>query len=42
MKKSGTPRTEIFYTTKLMQNNGYEHAKKRIKKSLSLAGLDYM
>lgn len=42
MKKSGTPRSEIFYTTKLMQNLGYDHVRKAIKKSLKLAGLDYM
>lgn len=42
MKKTGTPRSEIFYTTKLMKNLGYDHVKKSIKESLRLAGLDYM
>jgi len=42
MKQSGTPRSEIFYTTKLMQNRGYDHVKKSIKKSLKLAGMDYI
>ena len=42
MAKSGTPRSEIFYTTKLKHNLGYDHAKKAIRKSLKLAGLDYM
>lgn len=42
MKKTGTPRSEIFYTTKLMKNLGYDHVKKAIKESLRLAGVDYM
>ncbi|KAK9898019.1 putative aldo-keto reductase [Cystobasidium minutum MCA 4210] len=42
MKKSGTPRSEIFYTTKLMKNLGYDHVRKSIKESLRLAGLDYI
>lgn len=42
MKQSGTPRSEIFYTTKLMQNRGYDHVRRAIKKSLKLAGMDYL
>jgi len=42
MAKTGTPRSEIFYTTKLKENLGYDHARKAIKKSLKLAGLDYL
>lgn len=42
MKKSGTARSDIFYTTKLKENLGYDHAKRAIKKSLKLAGLDHM
>lgn len=42
MQQSGTPRSEIFYTTKLMQNKGYDHVRKSIKRSLKLAGLEYM
>jgi len=40
--KTGTPRSEIFYTTKLKENLGYDHVKKAIKQSLKLAGLDYI
>jgi diketogulonate reductase-like aldo/keto reductase len=42
MKDTNTPRSQIFYTTKLMVNRGYEHAQKTIKKSLELCGLDYI
>lgn len=42
MAQTGTPRSEIFYTTKLMKNLGYEHVKRSIQRSLDLAGLDYL
>ena len=42
MNETKTPRSEIFYTTKLMANNGFEHTRKAIKKSLELSGLDYI
>ena len=42
MKASGTPRSEIFYTTKLMENLGEKHVKNAIHRSLDLAGMDYM
>merc|ERR1712093_410809 len=42
MAKTGTPRSEIFYTTKLKENLGYDHVRNAIKKSLKLAGLDYL
>ncbi|TIC18920.1 putative aldo-keto reductase [Wallemia mellicola] len=42
MKESNTPRNEIFYTTKLMANNGLEHARKAIHESVRLSGLGYL
>ena len=36
------PRSEIFYTTKLMANNGLEHARKAIRESVRLSGLGYL
>ena len=42
MKKSGTARSDIFYTTKVMRNLGEKHVKAAIRKSLERAGLDYM
>ncbi|KIY43822.1 Aldo/keto reductase [Fistulina hepatica ATCC 64428] len=41
-KATGTPRSEIFFTTKLMHNNGYENVKKAIQKSLDVCGLGYI
>ncbi|KAF9532677.1 Aldo/keto reductase [Crepidotus variabilis] len=41
-KKTGTPREEIYYTTKLKLNNGYDHVKKAIKRSLETCGLGYI
>ncbi|KAI5857247.1 NADP-dependent oxidoreductase domain-containing protein [Tricharina praecox] len=35
-------REEIFYTTKLRDNGGYEHTKQAIRKSLSECGLGYI
>jgi 2,5-diketo-D-gluconate reductase A len=43
IKKSGTPRDELFITTKLwIQDAGYERAKKAFQKSLDRLGLDYL
>lgn len=42
MQESGVPRSEIFYTTKIMTNSSEAHAKQVIDKSLKLAGLDYI
>src|ERR1700733_14311291 len=33
-QSSGIPRSEIFYTTKLKFNNGYDHVRRAIAKSL--------
>lgn len=37
MKSTGTPRSEIFYTTKLMYNNGFDTVTKAIEASIALA-----
>ena len=39
---SGVPRDEIFYTTKLQVNKGYEAAKKAIQTSIKECGLEYI
>ncbi|KAI0714274.1 Aldo/keto reductase [Cerioporus squamosus] len=41
-KATGTPREEIFYTTKLKENKGFAHAKASAKKSLDACGLGYI
>ncbi|KAJ8520768.1 hypothetical protein ONZ45_g2458 [Pleurotus djamor] len=41
-RRSGTPRADIFYTTKLKMNNGYEHTKTAIKNALDQCGLGYI
>ena len=39
---SGVPRDEIFYTTKLQVNRGYEATKKAIQTSIKECGLEYI
>ncbi|KAI0635877.1 Aldo/keto reductase [Trametes polyzona] len=39
---TGTPREAIFFTTKLMNNNGYSAAKQALQTSLKKCGLDYI
>ena len=39
---SGIPRSEIFYTTKLKFNNGYDHVRRAIAKSLEDCALGYI
>ncbi|EIN03970.1 aldo-keto reductase [Punctularia strigosozonata HHB-11173 SS5] len=39
---TGTPRSAIFYTTKLKLNNGYANVRKAIDRSLSECGLEYI
>ncbi|KAK1221941.1 hypothetical protein PQX77_015231 [Marasmius sp. AFHP31] len=41
-KQADIPRSDIFYTTKLKYNNGYDAVKRSIEKSLELCGLDYI
>ncbi|KAH8833232.1 Aldo/keto reductase [Flagelloscypha sp. PMI_526] len=41
-KRTSTPRSDIWYTTKLKYNNGYEGVKKSIQKSLDECGLGYI
>ncbi|KAF8207001.1 aldo-keto reductase [Mycena galopus ATCC 62051] len=41
-KATGTPRSAIFYTTKLKINNNYEDTLKSIQFSLDECGLDYI
>ncbi|KAL5526632.1 hypothetical protein ACEPAF_8356 [Sanghuangporus sanghuang] len=41
-KKNNIPRSDIFYTTKLQSNNGYEASKKAIQRSLDACGLGYI
>ncbi|KAI3615724.1 aldo-keto [Moniliophthora roreri] len=41
-KRENIPRSEIFYTTKLKYNNGYENVKQSIERSIKLCGLDYI
>jgi diketogulonate reductase-like aldo/keto reductase len=46
MKKSGIPRSEIFYTSKIPQmsnsGNNYEKTKAQVDTSLQTAGVDYI
>ncbi|EJD54258.1 Aldo/keto reductase [Auricularia subglabra TFB-10046 SS5] len=42
LAESGTPRSKIFYTTKLMKNIDYDHALRALKKSLDVSGLGYI
>lgn len=42
LKETGTPREEIFYTTKLMTNVSYEQTLKDIDASLKACGLEYI
>ena len=42
MEESGTPRSDIFYATKLKDNFGYEHTLRAINKSLKACGLEYI
>jgi len=42
IQRTETPRSEIFYTTKLMSNRGLAHARLAIRKSLNVCGLDYI
>ncbi|KAI0661683.1 Aldo/keto reductase [Cubamyces menziesii] len=39
---TGTPRQDVFFTTKLMSNNGYAAAKASLRKSLKACGLGYI
>lgn len=41
-QKTGTPREDIYYTTKLKLNNGYDNVKQAIKRSLDACGLGYI
>jgi len=41
-QSTGTPRTAIFYTTKLKENNGYDRTKLAIQRSLDVCGLGYI
>lgn len=41
-KRSNIPRSEIFFTTKLRLNNGYDNVKNAIQKSLDECGLGYI
>ncbi|TFK50208.1 Aldo/keto reductase [Heliocybe sulcata] len=41
-KDTSTPRSTIFYTTKLKSNSGYEATKRAIERSLKACGLGYM
>ncbi|KAF4613802.1 hypothetical protein D9613_008053 [Agrocybe pediades] len=41
-KATNTPRSEIFYTTKLKLNNGYDKVKKAIQRSLDACRLGYI
>ncbi|KAJ7650870.1 Aldo/keto reductase [Roridomyces roridus] len=41
-KATGTPRSDIFYTTKLMSNDGYDSTLKAIEFSLNECGLGYI
>ncbi|PPQ95444.1 hypothetical protein CVT26_008463 [Gymnopilus dilepis] len=41
-QSTGTPRSEIFYTTKLKENNGYDRTKLAIQRSLDICGLGYI
>ncbi|TFK99494.1 aldo-keto reductase, partial [Pterulicium gracile] len=39
---NNVPRSEIFYTTKLMLNNGYDKVRESIRRSVKLSGLEYV
>ncbi|KAF9449751.1 Aldo/keto reductase [Macrolepiota fuliginosa MF-IS2] len=41
-KETNTPRSEIFYTSKLKNNNGYASVKKCIERSVKECGLGYI
>ncbi|KAG7089970.1 hypothetical protein E1B28_011595 [Marasmius oreades] len=41
-KQANVTRSDIFYTTKLKYNNGYDAVKQSIEKSLELCGLGYI
>ncbi|KAJ9297878.1 hypothetical protein DTO271G3_4099 [Paecilomyces variotii] len=41
-KPNGLKREDIFFTTKLASNNGYDATRQSIKKSLSVSGLGYI
>jgi diketogulonate reductase-like aldo/keto reductase len=41
-QSSGVPRSEIFYTTKLKLNHGYDHVRRAIEKSVETCGLGYI
>lgn len=41
-EQSGTPRSDIFFTTKLKLNNGLAKARKSIQASLKACGLGYI
>lgn len=41
-KSSGISRSEVFFTTKLKLNDGYENVKKSIQTSLDECGLGYI
>ncbi|KAF9266418.1 Aldo/keto reductase [Marasmius fiardii PR-910] len=41
-KQANIPRSDIFYTTKLKYNDGYDAVKQSIEKSLELCGLGYI
>jgi diketogulonate reductase-like aldo/keto reductase len=40
--KHSVPRSDIFYTTKLKLNNGYENVRASIRKSVAASGLGYV
>ena len=42
LKETGTPREELFYTTKLMTNVSYEQTLKDIDASIKACGLEYI
>jgi diketogulonate reductase-like aldo/keto reductase len=42
LRKHSLPRSDIFYTTKLKANDGFEASKRAIKKSLKDCGLGYI
>lgn len=42
LAETGIPRSEIFYTTKLMTNVSYEDTLKNIDKSIKACGLEYL
>ncbi|KAG6845296.1 hypothetical protein H0H93_016130, partial [Arthromyces matolae] len=42
LQKNSLPRSAVFYTTKLMFNNGYDNVKNAIRKSVDACGLGYV